>query len=123
MTACGLAACAHADRKQPVAAGGTSTVDLPTGVAPAPSLVVPSSVKPSRSVKASPTKRPAPHPTTTLKKTVAAGGDTGGGLKSPPPTGDGVPQLGSGTFVVASGGTDIVGTGSTLVKYRVEVED
>jgi len=122
MTVCGLAACAHAGNERPVAAGATSNVDTPTAVAPAPSPVVPSSAAPSKSVKASPTKKPTPHPSTTLKKTVAAGGDTGG-LKSPPPTGDGVPQLGSGTFTVASGGTDIVGTGSTLVKYRVEVEN
>lgn len=30
---------------------------------------------------------------------------------------------GAGTFSVASGGTDVVGAGVTLVKYRVELED
>jgi hypothetical protein len=34
-----------------------------------------------------------------------------------------VPAKGAGTFTVASGGTDVVGTGATLVTYRVELED
>ena len=113
-----LAACAHPAAKQPGAAGAWSDVGLPSAVAPAPSPAVPSSAVPSK--KASPTRKPTPHPSTTLKKTVAAGGDTGGKAAT---TNDGVPQVGSGTFTVAGGGTDVVGTGSTLVKYRVELED
>jgi hypothetical protein len=34
-----------------------------------------------------------------------------------------VPPAGAGTFTVATGGTGVVGTGTTLVKYRVEIED
>jgi hypothetical protein len=76
----------------------------------------------SPSAKASATRKPPAKPTTTLKKTVAAAGDTGG-KTVPAPANDGVPARGAGTFSVADGGTDVVGTGSTLVKYRVEVED
>jgi hypothetical protein len=56
-----------------------------------------------------------------LPKPTATAVDEGG--KLPPPSSDGVPAHGAGTFGVASGGTDIVGAGSTLVTYRVEVED
>jgi hypothetical protein len=57
-----------------------------------------------------------------LKKTVPAGGDApANGL--PAPVNDGVPALGAGTFSVAGGGTDVVGFGTVLVKYRVELED
>jgi len=35
---------------------------------------------------------------------------------------DGVPTKGAGTFTVASGSSGIVGTGTTLVKYQVELE-
>jgi hypothetical protein len=66
--------------------------------------------------------KPASKPTTTLKKTVSAGADAPK-TNAPPPANDGVPTHGAGTFTVGSGGTDIVGTGATLVKYRVEVED
>jgi hypothetical protein len=34
-----------------------------------------------------------------------------------------VPTSGAGTFSIASGGTDVVGTGTTRVTYRVELED
>jgi hypothetical protein len=57
-----------------------------------------------------------------LKKTVSAGADAPK-TNAPPPANDGVPPHGAGTFTVGSGGTDIVGTGTTLVKYRIEVED
>jgi hypothetical protein len=84
----------------------------PPSVAPSPSAA-PSSPKPSR--------KPSPRPSTTLKKTVPAGGDTRAG--APSPAGDGVPTHGAGTFAVAGGGAGVLGTGATLVKYRVEIEN
>jgi uncharacterized protein DUF3152 len=67
---------------------------------------------------------PKPRPKVTLKATVPAGGDIGKPHPSPTPTpSDGVPVQGAGTFSVASGGTDVVGAGTTLVAYRVEVEN
>lgn len=100
---------------QPAAAPSASQVD------PSP-LPSPAAGLGSASAKPSPSKKPAPKPSTTLKKQVAAGGDTGGG-KPASPGSDGVPATASGTFTVAAGGTAIVGTGATLVKYRVEVEN
>ncbi|MBG6138468.1 DUF3152 domain-containing protein [Longispora fulva] len=58
----------------------------------------------------------------TLKKPVPAGADVPK-APAPPPVADGVPLQGLGTFSTAAGGTDVVGAGTTLVKYRVEVED
>lgn len=77
---------------------------------------------PSPSPSRSPSPKPKPKPTATLKKTVTAGGDVG----SAPvvvPTNDGVPLRGAGTFTIATGGTEVVGTGAVLVKYRAEIED
>ncbi len=71
----------------------------------------------------SPSAKPKPKPTTTLKKNVGPGGDVPKGGASPTPINDGTPALGAGTFTVAPGGTAVVGTGSTLVTYRVELED
>jgi hypothetical protein len=79
------------------------------------------STSPTPSAKPSPSKKPVPKPSSTLKKQVAAGGDTGGAKPVNP--GDGVPLTAAGTFAVAAGGTGVVGTGATLVKYRVEVEN
>jgi hypothetical protein len=64
----------------------------------------------------------SPKPSSTLKKTVKAG-------VKPPRTGpsaavnDGVPMHSARTFSVAAGGSDVRGSGTVLVKYRVEVED
>ncbi|WP_433056016.1 DUF3152 domain-containing protein [Dactylosporangium sp. CS-033363] len=66
-----------------------------------------------------PTKSPTPKPSATVKR-VNPGGDTGNGKAN---TNDGVPNTASGTFTVATGGTDVVGTGGTLVRYRVEMEN
>ncbi|MER7275671.1 DUF3152 domain-containing protein [Dactylosporangium sp. NPDC000244] len=68
-----------------------------------------------------PKKSATPKPSTTVKK-VNPGGDTGGGKAN---TNDGVPNTASGTFTVATGGTDVVGSAdaATLVKYRVEMEN
>ncbi|MFD0582716.1 DUF3152 domain-containing protein [Dactylosporangium darangshiense] len=65
-----------------------------------------------------PSKKPSPKPISTVK----AGGDTGGGKVN---TNDGVPNLGSGTFTKAAGGTGVVGSAdaATLVKYQVEMEN
>ncbi|GGM57046.1 hypothetical protein GCM10007977_068440 [Dactylosporangium sucinum] len=56
------------------------------------------------------------------KPPVKSGGFEGGG-KPAAPGSDGVPASGNGTFAVASGGTDVVGSGSKLIRYRVEVEN
>jgi Protein of unknown function (DUF3152) len=72
---------------------------------------------------ASPSAPPGrPRPTRTLVKPSSSGVD-GGGSRYGKPTADGVPTHAAGTFTVAPGGTDVVGSGTTLVKYRVEVED
>jgi hypothetical protein len=86
------------------------------------------SSSPSRSASASPSasvrpsKKPAVKPSATLKPKAGAGGDIPKGA-APAPTSDGTPTHGAGTFTIAPGGTSIVGTGVTLVKYRVELED
>lgn len=105
--------------------GGSAERDT-AGAQPGPPDVVealaPGSPAASAAASAKPSKPPSPKPTRSLSKTVAAGGDTAGTVK-PAPSGDGVPTHGAGTFTVAAGGTDQVGTGEVLVKYRVELED
>jgi hypothetical protein len=103
-------------------ANPTAAEQTPSGVAqlepaPAPS---PSAASPSPSTSPKASKKASPKPTSTLKKQVTAGGDTGSGTA---PTADGVPTKGAGTFTVAPGNTDVIGTGGVLVKYRVELED
>jgi hypothetical protein len=119
----GLAACAKPATQTASAASTQPTTSASAGPAgppsPSPSAVAGLS---SAAPKTSPSRKPAQKSTTTLKKTVSAGADTSG-AKAPPPTNDGVPTHGAGTFTVAGGGTDLVGSGATLVKYRVEVED
>src|SRR5579859_7940403 len=82
----------------------------------------PPTPSPTPSPSPSPSKKatPKPKPSRTLKPT-SKGADTGG-IK-PPTTNDGTPTHAAGTFTLAPGGTDEVGTGSLLVQYRVEVED
>ncbi|MFF5234743.1 DUF3152 domain-containing protein [Dactylosporangium sp. NPDC000521] len=117
----GLAGCADKSGKSDTAAPPPSeAASVAVIESPSPPLSPSPSVKPS--AKPSTSKKPAPKPSSTLKKQVTAGGDTGG-AKAPPPSGDGVPATAAGTFTVATGGTAIVGTGATLVKYRVEVEN
>lgn len=116
----GLAACGGQPDKTGAAPPGLET---PATASPAaPPVSPPGSPSASPSAKPSASKKPAPKPSSTLKKQVPAGGDTGG-AKPPAPGGDGVPATAAGTFTVAAGGTGIVGTGATLVKYRVEVEN
>ena len=67
-----------------------------------------------------PSPSPTPKPKTTLRSTAPAGADTGGGGGT---ASDGVPSIGNGTFAVAPGGTSVVGSGSTLVRYRIELEN
>jgi len=90
-----------------------------------PSAIASPSSSPSPSVSPSsarPSRKPAPKPSGTLKKAVPAGADMPAhGI--PSTSADGVPARGKGTFSVAPGGTPVVGNGSTLVSYRVEVED
>ena len=64
-------------------------------------------------------KKPTPKASASVKK-VNPGGDTGGGKVD---TNDGVPNTAAGTFAAAGGGTDVVGSAGTLVKYRVEIEN
>jgi hypothetical protein len=118
----GVAACGHDKANNSDAAAGSevpSVEAMPTTQVEPPSPS--SSAAQSSSARLS-SKKATPKPSATLKKPVAAGGDTGGG-KPAAPGADGVPATGAGTFTVASGGTDVVGTGGTLVKYRVEVEN
>jgi hypothetical protein len=114
--ASGLAACSA------VAAG--SSAGLATEPSPSASPLAPSvSPSPSMSVKPSPSKKPTPKPTATLKRTASTGGDIPKVKPSPSASpSPGFPTKGAGTFAIASGGTDVVGTGVTLVQYRVEVE-
>jgi hypothetical protein len=76
---------------------------------------------PSPSVKPSPSRKPSPKPS---KKKVSTRTVPPVAEKPPvkPAAGDGVPTKGAGTFAVAGGSTGVVGAGTTLVKYRVEVE-
>lgn len=110
------AGCAH-PAAAPVRAGGP--VPSPgSGTAP-----VPPAVSPTPSRPASPSAKPKPKPTATLRKNVGPAADVPHGAPSPVPPSDGTPALGAGTFTGATGGTGVVGTGTTLVTYRVEVED
>jgi len=78
-------------------------------VSPTPPPTTPPAASPSTT----------PKPKTTLRSTAPAGVDGGGGGTSS----DGVPSIGNGTFAAAPGGTSVVGSGSTLVRYRVELEN
>lgn len=83
---------------------------------------VDSGLGPAPSRSPSPSKKPTPKASASVRK-VNPGGDTGGA--KPTSTNDGVPSQGSGTFSVATGGTDVIGSADagTLVKYRVELEN
>ena len=122
VTVLGLAACAHSTPAKHTADPTPSTTtdtpsDIPTDTTSAsPSAVASHSASPSTS------KKPTPKPTTTHKKPVAAGAEIPAGTTTSS-TDDGVPTSGAGTFTPATGGTDLVGTGATLVKYRIEVEN
>ncbi|WP_432834648.1 DUF3152 domain-containing protein [Dactylosporangium sp. CA-092794] len=118
----GLAACGqHAESAPPpadVAIDPPSSTDpFPTGELEGDSGLA---AAPPKSPSPSASKKPSVKATV---KQVNPGGDTGGA--KPVSTNDGVPQLGSGTFTVAQGGTDVVGSpdAATLVKYRVELEN
>jgi hypothetical protein len=111
-----LVACAK-PRLEPPQAQSASPTASPETVEASPTTAAPSPTP-----SPSPSRKPSPKPTTTLKKSVPAGGDI---PSSPPqaPINDGVPARGAGTFAVAGGGTEIAGTGATLVKYRIELEE
>ncbi|WP_433613234.1 DUF3152 domain-containing protein [Dactylosporangium sp. CA-139114] len=107
---------------------GTNAVSSPPADAAA-SFEAPSSSDPfpvgqlegAAELAPAPKKSAGPRPSATGKK-VNPGGDTGGGKAN---TNDGVPNTASGTFTVATGGTDVVGSAdaATLVQYRVEMEN
>lgn len=90
-----------------------------------PELTTPPPPSPTPTRTVTPTKpptKPKPKPTATLQKP----GTTGADIPQTPvtvPTDDGVPASGDRTFTVAGGGTGVVGSGSTLVTYRVELEN
>jgi hypothetical protein len=94
----------------------------PAYPSPSDSAVASSSAAPSSSAKASPSRKATPKAVTVYKKAVSAGADIPKGA-APKPTADGVPLSGAGTFSIATGGTDQVGTGTKLIKYRIELED
>ncbi|MEV0272369.1 DUF3152 domain-containing protein [Hamadaea sp. NPDC050747] len=99
---------------QPTWAEPTLSASATEAASPSPS--------PSPSAKPSATRKPTPKPTKTSTKIVTPGGDIPTTKASPSPVSDGVPTRGAGTFAIAGGSTDVVGTGTTLVKYQVEVE-
>ncbi|HKT03997.1 MAG TPA: DUF3152 domain-containing protein [Rugosimonospora sp.] len=111
-----LAACSTGNHAVTTAAQPLTVPSLPIEASPT------DPPSPSAAPSPSPSRKPSPKPTKTLKKTVTAGADIPRTTKSPAPN-DGVPTKGAGTFTVAPGGTSVVGTGSTLVTYRVELED
>jgi hypothetical protein len=123
----GLAACARPVKHVSSASAESGPSSTPPTAPPTDPPTQPaahaalSSAGPSAGPQNKPSKA-APQPTKTLKKTVSAGADMPK-TNGRPPVGDGVPTHAAGTFTVAGGGTPIVGTGATLVKYRVEVED
>jgi len=112
--ALGLAGCGTPASKTAALAPNAVT-PTPTATTPRPTTAAAVTPVPT------PTKKPTPKPKTTLKKTAPAGADTGPKPVTPPS--DGVPATGAGTFTIGAGGTGVVGTGSTLVTYRVELED
>ncbi len=87
-----------------------------TALTPSPTATTAPTVMPT------PKPTPKPKPKPTLKKSTPPGSDKPAGAAPKPPS-DGVPTSGNKTFAVAGGATGIVGTGTTLVSYRVEVEN
>jgi hypothetical protein len=117
-----LAACAQkTDPVEPAAwspSPAESASEPTPGPAPSGAAAFGRAPSPTPGRTAKPTTKPR-----TVKKTVSAGADVPTTGTSPTPTGDGVPVSGAGTFSTAAGGTDVIGTGTALVAYRVEVED
>lgn len=113
-----LAACSTPESPavQAADAGPEGTPSASASPRPSPS--------PSRKPKPKPkpTPKPSPKPTRTLTKMVPAGGDVPTGKPKPTPS-DGVPLSGARTFTTAPGVGEVVGTGVTLVTYRVQVEN
>ena len=91
------------DSAAPAPRTATAT-EAPTTDAPAPR---PTTAKPT------PTPTPKPKPTTAKPKPKP----------TPTPTKTTVPQSGAGTFTTAQASGDAVGTGGSLRRYRVQVED
>jgi hypothetical protein len=118
VVATGPAACARPTTRAADATPIPGVASPSPVVSPAESAVANlSAAKPSPSR----TRTAKPQPGGTLKKPTA--GVDGGGARLPASTADGVPTRGAGTFTVAGGGTGLVGAGTTLVTYRVEVEN
>ena len=123
----GLAACARPVKHVSSASAESGPSSTPPTAPPTDPPTQPaahaalSSAGPSAGAQNKPSKA-APQPNKTLKKTMSAGADMPK-TNARPPTNDGIPTHAAGTFTVAGGGTPVVGTGATLVKYRVEVED
>jgi len=113
-----ISACAKPARPAGFTAPPSATESAPAS----PSASASPSVSAKPSIKPSPSRKPSPRPTKTYTKTVAPGADTGTSAPSPAPTNDGVPTHGAGTFAIAGGTSEVVGTGTTLVKYQVELE-
>lgn len=123
LTILGLAACGNSTTAKHTATAPTPTTstDNPSEL-PADTASASASALVSGSASPSASKKPAPKPTTTLQKAISAGSEIPAGTVAAA-TSDGVPTSGAGTFTMATGGTDQVGTGATLVKYRIEVEN
>jgi hypothetical protein len=117
LTACGS--------QSPQTTAGPEPTDAMLAL-PTESPTVPSaspSATPSRKPSPSPSRKPSPKPTKKLTTPMTAGADIPASKPSPAPTNDGIPLKGSRSFAIAPGGTEIIGTGSTLVPYQVEMEN
>lgn len=99
----------------PTEAGTTVTSEPSAATVPTPTPTTQPTVKPTTKPKVK------PKPTATLKKPTTSGADIPKTTVTAPA--DGVPANGGRTFTAAAGGTDVVGAGTTLVRYQVEVED
>ena len=114
-----LAACGGTSHQASPPASASASPSAAESLSPSPSP----SALPSPSAKPSPkpSKKPSPSPT---KRKVSTNTVPPVAEKPPvkPAAGDGVPTHGAGTFAIAAGSTDIVGAGTTLVKYQVEIE-
>jgi hypothetical protein len=118
----GLSGCSNSDAHA-APAPTTPAPSLSASPSVGPTVTAPVAVTPTPVPSVKPTTRPPvkPKPTATLQKQAAAGAD----IPKTPVTApaDGVPASGDGTFTIAPGGTGLVGGGTTLVTYRVEVEN
>jgi uncharacterized protein DUF3152 len=123
LTGLALALVAACSKPSPTAANGP--VAPPVSPSASDVVIIPGPVPtptPSRPRSTS-TVKPKPKVTLTKKAVAAVDAGSAGATAGPTPPADGVPTSGNGTFTVSAGGTDVVGTGTTLVTYETQVEN